>query len=300
LIDYLPTGTLAQRKDAKSILFPRLLQIAPDSNFAGDIYQLCLHYVETGAMDSEDLSPQAPAMVRSFQAWKQKIVDAEMKLGAKWMWEESQIAVREPMGVLLDLMGTVPTDSVRAALKEAIALNDPKLKFFAAISMFRLDMDVPQNELNAIAAADETRLWLFKHLKEQKQLNRMPAEFKTQEALARSSMVEWLIYPTELGRPPDAIEKMGVVTINTPDNGKVDYFVFRFRSDAKAFKDNSWMAGTAGGYVQKDEPTADDTGDTFSTFEKADAKSPAEHVERIRKLIEESWKERAKSAATQP
>jgi hypothetical protein len=297
--DFLPTGTLAQRPQTKPLLFPRLLELAPESNIAADVYQFCLTCVESGMIRSGDLVPHAAGILSTYRIWREQILAAEKRDGAKWMWKQDQTAPREQMGVLLDLMGNVPTDTVCKALMQAIELNDPKLKFFAAISMLKLGMDVPREQIVAIAASDETRKWLFGRLKERNKLDQIPAEFRTQEALARSNMVQWLLYPTELGRPPDAIDAMGVATAKS-FNGLVDFYVFRFRSSAEGFKNDGWMAGVSGGYLRDQEPTDSDTGDTFSTFEKAEGKSPAEHVERIRKLMTESLKENTEKASTRP
>jgi hypothetical protein len=58
-----------------------------------------------------------------------------------------------------------------------------------------------------------------------------PEEFRTQGAFVESEMVDWLAYRTELGRAPDEIELMKVITVDSgTSDGRLDYFAFRFRT----------------------------------------------------------------------
>ena len=56
-------------------------------------------------------------------------------------------------------------------------------------------------------------------------------------------MVSWLIFRTELARVPDEIELMKVVSVDTPRNGPIDYYVFRFRTYPPHWqpKTNGWL-----------------------------------------------------------
>lgn len=104
-------------------------------------------------------------------------------------------------------------------------------------------------------------------------------------------MVDWLIFPTELGRTPHDIELM--TTFDSQD-GDQRHYLFRFRTHPShwAAKDG-WMAGLSGPFEVAAMPTTRAGGSTFSTFTKWDAKSPQEHVESIAGLISEHWKLRA-------
>ena len=44
-------------------------------------------------------------------------------------------------------------------------------------------------------------------------------------------MVDWLAYPTELGRAPEAIERVRVVAIDTAE-GAAEMYLFRFKTAA--------------------------------------------------------------------
>ncbi|MDW8107056.1 MAG: hypothetical protein RMK45_06205 [Armatimonadota bacterium] len=88
-------------------------------------------------------------------------------------------------------------------------------------------------------------------------------------------MVDWLKFPTELGRPPDEIEWMGAYPVLT-EEGEAEVHLFRFRVE-----DEPWEAGIAGPYLLSEIPTTNHLGGTFSRFDKWDECAPEEHVERI-------------------
>jgi len=108
-------------------------------------------------------------------------------------------------------------------------------------------------------------------------------------------MVRWLVYPTELGRVPDQIELKKVVSVDAGGtDGVLDYYLFRFRTLPPHWAaKNGWMAGVAGPFLQKDGPTTEAQGDTFSEFERWDSRTPEEHVGDVRELLEDWRKRRA-------
>jgi len=61
-----------------------------------------------------------------------------------------------------------------------------------------------------IAANSETRNWFYNALVKMGRSEIYPEEYRNQKSFAESNMVEWLVYPTELGRMPDEIELMNV------------------------------------------------------------------------------------------
>jgi hypothetical protein len=140
-----------------------------------------------------------------------------------------------------------------------------------------------------VAASPEVRNWLYDKLEDMDRLALFPKQFRTQPAFAESAMVQWLVYPTELGSAPDQIQLAKVVPVDTrgPD-GMLDYYVFKFRTFAPhwAAKDG-WMAGIAGPFLRKDAPTTVAQGATFSKFESWGAKTPEEHVGDVESLLEE-------------
>lgn len=87
----------------------------------------------------------------------------------------------------------------------------------------------------------------------------LPLDKITQESIAKSNMIRWLEYPTELGHKPEIIELLDTFEVD----GNICY-AYKFKDSNFRIKD--YMIGVSGGY-QKDKITAKDTGWTFSNFE---------------------------------
>ncbi len=211
--------------------------------------------------------------------------------GKNWIWDNyTYQIIRIHFGLMLDMFGYINTQKSNEILKGALKLEDNNLKLFAALSLIRLDEKVAPEVLENIAADDEDRLPLSVNLLGMQKGGLFPDKYNTQELLAQSDMVIWLIYPTELGRTPDeiAFEKKQRVE----ENGEqMDYYLFKFRSTDTAFANDGWMAGVSGGYLVKDEPTPYAMGSTFSSFEKWEAKTPEQHLESITGLLDKAYKQ---------
>jgi hypothetical protein len=202
------------------------------------------------------------------------------------MWEDAYREIRYDAGLLLDLFGYVPSEHTRRELARAIReYRDPRLLTFAAGSLLRSNESVPAETIRHAASSAEMRNTLHGVLEKVSHPELFPPEWRTQEAFAESEMVDWLVFPTELGQVPDEIELAKVVSAG-PEGDKRDFFVFRFRMHEPhwAAKDG-WMAGIAGAYVRRDQPTTAALGDTFSRFEPWESKSPEDHVGAVTDLL---------------
>jgi hypothetical protein len=165
--------------------------------------------------------------------------------------EEPQ-RLRSQAELVIDLMG-----SLRGAVPElqaALALADPRLAYFALRSLLRQKQPPPPSAVARLAASDEVRGDLYRLLKKKKTL--MPPETRTAEALARSELVRWLAFPSELGCVPDEISPGKLV--------KKKVWIFRFKG-----KDGKWLAGVSDGRH------------SFSDFSEWDSGTPEEHLEAL-------------------
>jgi len=282
-----------QREPRDVDVYLRLLPMMKHDRLAGGIALMMLNFAEANLAPRDQLIECEADLLRAYQK-RRELVLARQREDPAGISKDDYAEWREDAGIFLDLMGYIPTDQVRKELRAAMAFADPLPKSFAIQSLLMLGEKVDAKDVEDVAAFPEKRCLLLNILKKSKQEALFPAKYKTQAKLAEGNMVNWLAYPTELGKPPDEIELMKVVTIDTPE-GVSDYYLFRFRTlgDHWAAKDG-WMAGVTGPYLKRDQPTTTDGGDTFSTFSKWESKTPDEHVEAIRKLIAESWKQRAR------
>ena len=93
-------------------------------------------------------------------------------------------------------------------------------------------------------------------------------------------MVEWLMYPSELGHAPAALEHMAAIK----RYGKTVH-VWRFRATAK----KPWLAAISGPYVERGRPRPQHGVLTFSRFDNWDSATPAEHAEAVAATLDE-WR----------
>lgn len=288
----LPTQPLQDRPRYADIFFPDILDYADIQVFEWDIYLLLLSYFRANLLSSHDLIPYSNRILDGYYKYKDNLVPSQQNNGIAWMWENEYQGWRNITSLILDVLGYFPTTKVEKDLQEALTYKDPRLKYFAITSLLRQGKEVDSPIIREVASSAEMRNLLYDWLVESNRASLFPEEFRTQEAFAESDMVNWLIYPTELGREPDEIELMKVVSIDTgTEDGIIDYYVFRFRTHPPhwAAKDN-WMAGVSGPFLRKDAPSTRSYGETFSSFESWDSKTPEEHVGNVQEILR-SWQE---------
>jgi hypothetical protein len=281
------TAGFAEEPRHGSVLFPRLLQAAPESEGEHEIYHLCLAYCRAGEIDGEMLAPYADQFLSAYAQRKAVLGPRQSEEGIAWRFEEEYAEARYEACLLLDLLGWVDTPRSRAELSAALEYADPRLVHFAALSLLNLGEYVDADVWRDIAASHEMRSWLYSALEEAERLDLFPEEIKTQPALACGDLVQWLCFPTELGREPDEIELMGVASMDTEDTeGTLDFYMFRFRSFEPHWSaKEGWIAGVAGPFASQAEPTPHGGGATFSAFEPWDKMEPAEHLNHMLQIL---------------
>ena len=189
--------------------------------------------------------------------------------------------VRSEAGLLLDLVGAVQVEEGRTVLIAAAQHREAWLSLWGALGLVKLGAAAPAGALERAAADPESRSVLFDQLKGLGQLELFPARYRTQDALAESDMVRWLIYPTELHRAPDEIKQIAVLPLDTAD-GFADLYVYRFRTfEPHWAADKGWMVGVAGPFLRREQPTTRSLGATFSQFESFEDKTTDEHINAI-------------------
>lgn len=106
---------------------------------------------------------------------------------------------------------------------------------------------------------DEEYLYMLYKIMEELDVNNIYLKDVTQEMIAKSDMVRWLCYPTELGSKPDNIEMLGSFIFN---NSKC--FAFKFSKESFSIKGD--LLGITGGYPV-DKVSSISSGFTFSKFD---------------------------------
>lgn len=195
--------------------------------------------------------------------------------------EEADQDVRSEAGLLLDLVGALQVEEGRTVLTAAAQHEDAWLSLWGSLGLVKLGAAAPAGAFERAAADPKSRSVLFDQLDGLGRFELFPARYRTQDALAESDMVSWLIYPTELNRAPDEIEQVAVRPLDTAD-GIADLYVYRFRTfEPHWAADKGWMVGVAGPFLRRERPTTRSLGATFSRFESFEDKTTDEHINSI-------------------
>jgi len=280
----LPCGNLLENPRFPQILFPGILKFAENSNIECQIYLILLYYFNNDLVDEESLGEYKSQIVRNILKMVDKVANYTFKNGS--IWDDAKyLELRKNAGIYFDLAGYIKAPEITAALKRLMNIKDIKLKMFAAISLLRHECEPEKEDIMDIAANSETRNWFYNALVKMGRSEIYPEEYRNQKSFAESNMVEWLVYPTELGRMPDEIELMNVFDID-----EKEYYLFRFRcQSSEHWKEKGWMAGVAGPFDKRNSPTTLAEGHTFSHFENWESKQPREHFESIVGSGKEFW-----------
>lgn len=285
---YLPTFGADSGPAVAAALFPSLLDLL-DIETAPSILETLLGFLYEHALPPEAIKSHHPALGRLLETQLQEVRRHQQASGLGWRDEAPYAGRRALAGQLLDLSGRLNSQTLLALVGSCEDLLDPRLRRFRAVSLLRRGVGVSDGELEWIARSPRDRYWLFDQMHELGLAARLPAACLRQEALAQGAMVEWLCYPTELGREADEIELLARETrpqsackrgvSSQMKSQAVDYYFFKFRVNEEHWsKDAGWTVGMAGGYARAEQPTTSHDGGTFSRFGKLDDKTLAEHI----------------------
>ena len=133
---------------------------------------------------------------------------------------------------------------------------------------------------------DSERLWLLYSIMEELNINNVYLNDVSQESIAKSNMIKWLKYPTELGGNPDKIELLGEFIYN---NTKC----FAYKFSKNNFKISGDLLGVSGGFPL-DKISSITSGYTFSKFENVSDDWEKQSNELV-EFIVNCWKTRAEN-----
>ena len=216
---------------------------AADEYQKGRLYAGLVHY----AAAVRALSPQARAPMTDFLAKEmERYLSIQERNQDHW----------ENLELMADAAKHFMDDNIASLLCRLTKLDQRHVRFYAAESLAACSLEIPAGVIDALARdliyADRT----YSALKNYGKQHLFPKEFTGEEYLAKSDLVHWLTFPTELGKEPDEIEYIGKITWLFR---KDVYHVFRFRSDSDTLGDdlkNKWLIGWSG-----------TGGGTFSNFD---------------------------------
>jgi len=199
-----------------------------------------------------------------------KISDGAKQLLTEYIITELQRLIpldnedaRNTLELLADISKYFADEKVIGLLLELLKMGNNAISYYAVETLCGKGVDVPKTVIEALARDLVYANLTYSVLQRYGKTAMFPIECATEEYLAKSDMVRWLTYPTELGKVPDEIVYIGKIKQLFK---KEVFHVFRFRSDSDTLEDalkNKWLVGWSS-----------NEGGTFSNF---DEFSPYEH-----------------------
>lgn len=210
-----------------------------------DEYQKAQFY--NGLLHYQHLIPSLPNDSKKLFA---DYIEAQLK---SYLDSELNEEMLNSLEIAADVAQHFATDAVIASLQSMLKIENASICYYAVRSLLAAKQEVPQEIIlslaNNIVYADMTYAILKMHGK----TDLFPTELANEEYLAKSDLVHWLTYPTELGKEPDQIEYLGKV------KKKEIYHIFRYKSDSDNLGEDlqgKWLIGWS-----------NNEGGTFSNFD---------------------------------
>lgn len=182
--------------------------------------------------------------------------------------------VYDDLEIIIDLACYLKSQEINKRVDEIDnLLTDNKMDIFIIKYKIINNLTPIESKIDRIKKDEENLITLYRIMEKLKVNNKYLSDV-TQEMIAKSDMIKWLIYPTELGSKPDKIELLGNFIFN-------DTKCFAFSFSKENFKENSTLLGISGGYPI-DNISSNTCGYTFSKFDK----------------LSDNWKNQALELAT--
>lgn len=217
----------------------------------GMLYNGLIHYKE----ELSKLFDDAKALV---------ITHLTMELKRYLNQDQLDIDCINNLELIADISRFFANDTVIELLHEVLKLGYKNVNYYATDTLLSLGQNVPTDIIISLAQNLEYANLTYASLVKFGKQGCFPKEYSTPEYLAKSDMVRWLVYPTELGKAPDKIEYIGKISYLFK---KEVYYVFKYCSDSDTLDDNlknKWLIGWS-----SEDGGAFSNFDEYALFEKA-------------------------------
>ena len=143
--------------------------------------------------------------------------------------------------IAVDVAKHYLNEKLAQALTRVLSLENNGVRLFATETLLRCGYGVPQTVIDEIAHDLRYAYLLLYTLAEAGKPELFPEELENDEYIAKSDMVQWLAYPTELNGVPEEIELIG-----TAKHKKEIFHIFKYKSHSDNLTDElkgEWLIG---------------------------------------------------------
>lgn len=176
------------------------------------------------------------------EAAKELLADYLVSELRRLMGVDSEDA-RTTLEAIAGICGFFANDALLYALQELLQLGHNSINCFAVATLLHLGEDIPQSVIDELASDPEYAHFVYQSLQAVGKAALFPAQYAGEENLAKSALVSWLTYPTELGMVPEEIEYIGKIKFLFQKDA---FHIFKFRSHSDTLEDGikgKWLVG---------------------------------------------------------
>lgn len=254
-------------------ILKRLFDLAPNLDDRAELYEEVLSLMEHKLLDLHDhpkflahLLSQAEMLVSGQGERLNQFAgcfDGTMGIGGGRVPQDVVAAYNE-LNALLELLRLA--DEVPVALYyQALAMRSLRIRVYAVLGLLAQGEPVNEHAVEELAAAPVVRAWLWNQLNDMGHARLFPKRFATQDALAESDMVGWLMQPLRECAAPQKIEFIGKTRAGTEDGALQGIlYVYRYLppkdggpNAKESGKERPWQVAVAGPYDLRKAPTPD-------------------------------------------
>jgi hypothetical protein len=275
-----PDKQLADRHLGKiRRLMPNLLLTTKYADQLAAVMNLINRALQHGHLTTDDLAPVAEAAQTEAARLMSELQAFLESHGREARYEEAYDELKSAVCVYLDLLGMSPHTSIKV-LERAQSFEDARVALFAIVSLLKRKSEPTQLAIERCAASHAARDDLYIQLKQLDRLDLFPSQYLTLESFAACAMVQWLMFPSELGREPDALELVAKLAGKSDDDGAdAVMYLWRCSSEGRVF------ACANGPYRLGAEMGELSGGHSFSNFKAWDEATPEQHVAEIAETL---------------
>lgn len=270
---YNPACFAADCGPLRNCLLGMLLRANP-SVLRGGLLRMLLYLLQDDVLDSTDLDGYTDSFVALVEDTSDICLQsyAAIQSGpSSSRYQYPYVDHRDFLTLLVEIAGWWRKQCLLDIVDGMREHSDPLIRVARALSMLRAGCQIDQTELEWIAEHPRERVLLRSGLEELDLAGLCPKPCRDIATMAEGHMVDWLVFPTELGCEPDEIEllhvEVRVVQWGRRKPRPTEYYFFRFRSASFNYHDmNKWIVGMSGGFQRLSGKKFNYTCDTFSYF----------------------------------
>jgi hypothetical protein len=267
------------------VLLPDLFSIS-DETVKPDLVYTMVTAISAGRVQVSELGDHlevlAPYVLSELRKGLRSAAKRQGQAARTWRVSQAYFYTRQRLSLLMEIAGYLKQPKLLDPLRQAEKFKDPLLIMSALLALLRRGEQVSAQSLKTAAGSHETRAQLYDGLCALKKEGLFPKKWKTWEAFAAAAMVEWLLYPSELGREPDTITQEHIEF--SDKRKKIAFFVWKF-----GIKGEPPMAGVSGPHELRGEPhPLHSGGSTFSDFEAWKSATAEEHLVRCLRIVNQA------------